>query len=187
MAKFGMLVNSRDASFGSVASVSCRFYLRFGREAQPELLAAGKEGPVSSVKHFGKPWRTDTFLQHLWNQHGVKWKAYNISDLTSRENFFEVSPDDVAYVDTLDAHLDTGENLFFWVRRNVVSSVIGDLVFDPTEYDEKIEAALSICKEDGAGEARGASFDQSELNVTARKVREFSHVIDYIGAGLSFR
>jgi hypothetical protein len=187
MAKLWMQVNSRDASFGSVASVSCRFYLRFGREAQPELLAAGKEGPVSSVKHFGKPWRTDTFLQHLWNHHGVKWKAYNTSDATSRENFFEVSPDDVAYVGTLDAHQDTGESLFFWVRRNVVSSVMGDLEFDPTESDEKIEAALSICEEDGAGEARGASFNQSELQVTVRKVLEFSYVIDYVGAGLSFR
>jgi hypothetical protein len=42
LAKYGLQVDSRDASSGAVAFVSCRFCLRFGREAQPELLAAGK-------------------------------------------------------------------------------------------------------------------------------------------------
>jgi hypothetical protein len=49
----------------------------------------------------------------------------------ARETFFALSPDDVAFVNTLDAHFDTGESLFFWVRRNIVNRVIGDLLFDP--------------------------------------------------------
>jgi hypothetical protein len=135
LANFGLQVASRDVSSGAIASVSCRFCRRFGREAQPELLAAGKRGPVSSVKHFGKPWRTDAFLQHLRKRHGERWKEYDASDVGARDKFFVLSPDDVAYVNTLDAHLDTGESLFFWVRRNIVNRVIGDLLFDPTETD----------------------------------------------------
>jgi hypothetical protein len=55
LAKFGLQVDTRDASFGTVSSVSCRFFLSFGRDAYPQLLAEGKRGPISSVKHFEKP------------------------------------------------------------------------------------------------------------------------------------
>jgi hypothetical protein len=187
LTKYGLRADSRDASFGAVSSPSCRFCLRYGREAQPELLAAGKRGPISSVKQFGKPWRTVAFLQPLRKQHGEKWKEYDDSDVAAREKFFELSPDAVAYVNTLDAHLDNGESPFFWLRRNIVNRVIGDLLFDQTESDEEIEVALSIFEEDGAGEARVGRSEHSELKVTVRKVLAFSLVIDYVGAGLSFR
>jgi hypothetical protein len=42
LANFGLQVASRDVSSGAIASVSCIFCRRFGREAQPELLAAEK-------------------------------------------------------------------------------------------------------------------------------------------------
>jgi hypothetical protein len=98
-----------------------------------------------------------------------------------------LTPDDVAYVNTLDAHLDKGESLLFWVRRNIVNRVIGNLLFDPTESDEKVEAALSIFEEDGAGEATVGRSERSKLKVTVRKVLAFSLVIEYVGANLSFR
>jgi hypothetical protein len=139
------------------------------------------------VKHFERPWRTDAFLQHLKKQHGERWKKYDASDVGAREKFFELSLDDVAYVNTLDAHRDTGESLFFWVRRNIVNRMIGDLLFDPTEPEETVEVALNIFRDDAMGEAWGASAGQSELKVTVRKVLAFSLVIDYVGADLSFR
>jgi hypothetical protein len=64
--------------------------------------------------------------------------------------------------------------------------VIGDL-FDPTESDEKAEAALSFCKEVGVRETRGASSEQTELKATMRKVIAFSLVIDYVGTVVSLR
>jgi hypothetical protein len=163
-------VDSRDASSGAVSSASCRFSLRYGREAEPELLAAGKRGPISSVKLFGKPWRTDAILQHLRKQHGEKWKEYDASDEAAREKFFELSPNDVAYVNNLDAHLDKGESQCSWVRRNIVNRVIGDLLFDPTGSDEKVEAAFSIFKGYGAGEVRLGRYERSNRKVTVRKV-----------------
>jgi hypothetical protein len=51
MVKFGYQMDSRDASSGAVASMYILFCRRFGREVLPELLAAGKRGPVSSVKY----------------------------------------------------------------------------------------------------------------------------------------
>jgi hypothetical protein len=52
-------------------------------------------------------------LQHLRKQYGEKWKEYDAFYVVVIEKFLEVSTDDVAYVNTLDAHLDTGESLFF--------------------------------------------------------------------------
>jgi hypothetical protein len=170
-----------------VSSALCRFRLRYGREAQSELLPAGKRGPISSVKHFGKPWRTDALLQHLRKQHRWNWKEYDASDVATREKIFELSPDDIAYVNTLDAHPDKGKSLLFWVSRNTVNRVASDLLFDSTEFDEKVEAALSIFEEDEAGEARVGRSEHSELKVTVRKVLAFSLVIYYVGDGLSFR
>jgi hypothetical protein len=91
-----------------------------------------------------------------------------------------VFTNDVAYVNTLDAHLDTSESLLFWERQNIVNRVIADMIFDPTESDEKVEAVFSIFKADGVGEARGASSEHSELKVTVRMVLSFSLVIDFV-------
>jgi hypothetical protein len=114
-------------------------------------------------------------------------KEYDSFDVAAREKFFELTPDDAAYVNTLNAHLDKGESLFFCVRRKIVNRVIGNLLFDSTESDEKVDGALNILEEDGAGEARVGRFQRSELNVTMRKVLAFSLVIEYVGAGQSFR
>jgi hypothetical protein len=55
LSKFGLQVDDCDASYGAVASMSCRLCSRVGRESQLEVLAAKKRDPVSSVKDFGKP------------------------------------------------------------------------------------------------------------------------------------
>jgi hypothetical protein len=73
------------------------------------------------------------------------------------------------------------------MRRKIVNRVIGDLLFDPTELKEKVEAALSLFEEDGAREARVGRSEHSELKATVIKVLAFSLVIDYVGAGLYFR
>jgi hypothetical protein len=68
-----------------------------------------------------------------------EWKEYDASDVAARENFFEVSTDDVAYVSTLDGHLKKGESLLFWVRRNIVNRVISNLLF---VEDSRLRTAL---------------------------------------------
>jgi hypothetical protein len=44
-----------------------------------------------------------------------------------------------------------------------VNRVFGSLLFDTTEFDERVEEASSIIKEHGVGEARGASSEHSEF------------------------
>jgi hypothetical protein len=72
--------------------------------------------------------------------------------------------------------------MFFWISEDIVMKVLGEMMFDPLEANEKVESALSIFVADYDG-PRG----DGERKVTIKKVLAFSLVIDYVGAGLSFR
>jgi hypothetical protein len=176
----GLKVDARDAKTSEIQSVSCRFCFRFGREAQAQLVAAGKRGPLNSIKSFSKPWRTDAFVQHLNLQHSSKWKELNDLAADSRESFFDVEEYGAAHANTIDAHIDVGENLLFWIRKNIVHEVVRELVFDHSQ-NEKVETALSIFKKD---DEEGGDM---EFKVTIKRVMAFFLIIDCVGAGLSLR
>jgi hypothetical protein len=113
---------------------------------KPALVAAGKRKALWSVKTFSKPWRTDAFEQHLKLQHASKWREYGVASHAEQDAFFDVSVDEVAHMNSLDAHVDVGA-LLFWVRENVMHNVIRELFFDP-DKGERVEATFSIFKED---------------------------------------
>jgi hypothetical protein len=173
--RLGLKVDARDAKASEIQSISCRFCFRFGREAQAQLVAAGKRGPLNSIKSFSKPRRTDAFVQNLTMQHSSKWKEFNDIAADSRESLFDVKEDGAAYANTIDV----GENLFFWIRKNIVHEVIRELLFDHSQ-NEKVETALSIFKKD---DEEGGDM---ELKVTIKRVMAFFLIMDYVGAGLSF-
>jgi hypothetical protein len=99
------------------------------------------------VKAFSKPWRTDTYEEHLKLQHPTKWCVSMGWRFTlSRRAFFDVAVDEVAHINSLDAHVDAG-SLSFWIRDNIVLGVIRELFFDP-EKGERVESALKIFTDD---------------------------------------
>jgi hypothetical protein len=106
--RFGFKVDARDAKTSEIQSVSCSFCFRFGREAQAQLVAAGKRGPLNSIKSFSKPWRTDAFVQHLTMQHSSKWTECNDLAEDSRESFFIVVKDGASHANMIDAHIAVG-------------------------------------------------------------------------------
>jgi hypothetical protein len=134
------------------------------------------------VKTFSKPWRTDAFEQHLKLQHASKWREYGLASRAEQDGFFDVSVDEVAHMNSLDAHVDVGA-LFLWVRENIVLNVIRELLFDP-DKGEQVEAALRIFKEDAkeqpaaVEEWNGPVF--VERKITTKKVLAFNLTIDYI-------
>lgn len=184
-----MRIKSPDSKSGAIRSVSWKFCLRFGREAQPKSLSHGKRAPLSLVKYFSSPRRTEDFVQHLQLQHAVKWKEYEAVNEEAKKEFFDLYGNESAHANTLHAYVDTGESLFSWVRRNILSRIIGDLLFYPSTCEEKVEAALSNFKEDSNahGIARSSlitmsSHQQMELNVPIRKALAFFVVVDHVAA-----
>jgi hypothetical protein len=89
----------------------------------------------------------------------------------------------VHYANTLDAHLDDNSAaMFFWISKYIVTKVLGDMLFDPLQSDEIMGSTLSIFVTDYDG-PRG----DREVKVTIKKVMAFALVVDFVGAGLSFR
>jgi hypothetical protein len=91
----------------------------------------------------------------------------------------------VPYVNTMDAHVEVdGETFYFWVSEKIVTNVIGEMLFDPNESDEKIENVLSFFERCDDGHHTESSV---ERKVTIKKVSAFRLVVEYVGAGLTFR
>lgn len=74
-----------------------------------------------------------------------------------------------------------------------MSQIIGDLFFHPRTCEEKIEAALSIFKEENNAQGTPSSsrvflsgYGQIELKVTVRKALAFSLVVDRVATGVPF-
>jgi hypothetical protein len=186
---FGLKVAQRESSTGKVASAACRFCFHFGREPRDdasEADAAGKKSKSKNktniVKQFSPPWRTDAYTQHLKLAHKEKWAEYAYLDSAAKDAFFE-GGSCVPYANTLDAHLeDSSGAMFFWISKDIVVKVLGEMLFDPLESSENVESALSIFKTDNDG-----ASGERERKVTIKKVMAFALVVDYVGAGLSFR
>jgi hypothetical protein len=121
-------------------------------------------------------------------QHASKWREYGLASHAEQDAFFDVYVDEVAHMNSLDAHVDVGA-LFFWVRENIVLNVIRELFFDP-DKGERVEAALSIFKKDA--KERPAAVEGGngpvfvERKISINKVMAFSLTIYYISCGLSF-
>jgi hypothetical protein len=187
--RFGLKVERRDAKSSAIQSVSCRFCSRLGREAQPALADAGRRKALQSVKPFSKPWGTDAFEQHLKLQHASKWREYGSANDSEQVAFFDVSVHEIAHMNSLDAHVDTG-TLYFWVRENIVLGVIRELFLDPDD-GKWPENALNIFKENvedrPAGVEEGNGPVCVERKITVKKIMAFKLTIDYVAWGHSFR
>jgi hypothetical protein len=86
--------------------------------------------------------------------HKEKWGEY--SDLSGKDKgtFFS-GQSHFIYANTLDAHMDVDTGaLLSWLDKAIVSDVIGGMLFDPAESEEKREKALSIFERvhDGPGD-----------------------------------
>jgi hypothetical protein len=89
----------------------------------------------------------------------------------------------VPYANTLDAHLDDiSRAMFFWISEDIAVKVLGEMLFDPLESNENVEAALSIFVADYDG-----PIGDGERKLVIKKVMAFELVVVYSGAGLSFR
>jgi hypothetical protein len=102
--------------------------------------------------------------------------------------FFDVAVDEVAHINSLDAHDDAGS--LFWGQENIVLGVIRELFFHP-EKGERVESALKIFHDDAEGRNAGDRERDGpvcvERKIVVKKVMAFKLTIDYVACGLSFR
>jgi hypothetical protein len=178
----------RDAESGAVVGVSGRLCPHFGRE--------GRHGTPTAADGSGKPRSNDT-IKHS-HPSGGRTGSSSISNWLTMLCGLEVPEPDwgrdrvvfrlgfrVPYVNAMEAHVDIGcAVLYFWVNENILSNVIGGMIYDPMEYDVKVENALTAFKRADGGPHSECSV---ERKVTIKNVVAFRLVVEYVGAGLSFR
>ena len=84
---YGIEVSERDAKTKEVKSALCRFCKYFGRK--PAYDENRKRKPTTKAKFFSPPWRTDTIIQHLEDQHPDEWNEYLAADNSLKSGFFD--------------------------------------------------------------------------------------------------
>ena len=128
-------------SAGRVLAVSCRFCLKFGREAKP----GAKRKRTANVQVFRRPFRTDMYKTHHSNAHPEKWSRFLRCSSEEKAAFFDGQ---VNYASTLMAHFEGEGALTLTFNRDIVDVIIGDVLFDPDDESTQStrERALAVFK-----------------------------------------
>jgi hypothetical protein len=184
--QYGLEVTERDSS-RRVLGVSCRFCVKFGREAKP----GAKRKRTTNVQVFRRPFRTDMYKKHHSSAHPEMWSRFMGCSSEEKATFFDGQ---VNYASTLMAHFEGEGALTLTFNRDVVDVIIGDLLFDPDDESTQAtrERALAVFKplEDAAvavddDEAQDLNLEAYRVKISS--VRRFRMVLGFIAGGASFR
>ena len=134
------------------------------------------------MKYFKSPWRNDNIHKHITEQHELKFAEYKQLIPEGREIFF-------ASTDTTFQPMNASSvSLNVLVDKSIVETIIGRLLIDldSDEHDlNNAVHALSIFQlQENADE--GESVNSKWYLISVGNSLQFSMIIKYIGAGLSF-
>lgn len=166
----GLEVSHRDPDNKLIVTLSCRFCRAFGREKVHKRTR--NNTPISSVKNWNGPFRTDHIRRHMSDQHPQHWSTYNeLTDAKKRE-YFKV---DIPYAETLHAHFGIQQDV---IQETVTASIVENILTGILESSEK-----------GSKLCRFLKFNQATHDYTLRIERRkcFNIVVGQVQHGLSFR
>ena len=158
------------------------FCVNFGREEKP----GAKHKATANVIYFKKPFRTDSYKQHLEHQYPEHWKQYQSTSDALKKNYFQDRAPAVSFQNRITAHLPGIQvPIHHTVRKGIVDIIIGEMYFEPNEEvdnnleDTSKEKALSIFKE--------VEDISGMYHIVTKNTIKFGLIVDYLSVGLSFR
>jgi hypothetical protein len=182
--KYGIRVTARCPQSGVVMSAKCLFCERFGKDENDEG-SNRKRKRTSNISYFRAPWRGDNIQKHMKEQHSVKFSEYLDAPVEVQKSFFESA--DAIFL-PLRAANDT---LNMLVDKKIVERIIGDMLLDVDSDDENVNSnvvALRIFQLQEENENSDDVDPNSERYlVVVPNLLQFTLVVKYIRAGLSFR
>jgi hypothetical protein len=108
--KFGLKMTAGDPESGAVSLCVCSFYTVLGREAK----VGAKRKSMYRTKKFDCL-QTDNYLQHLQQQHPLKWvECDDLKSSAERYMFFKEVK--VPFVNSFDSHIERNGALHFTVN-----------------------------------------------------------------------
>ena len=180
---YGLKVSARHPTSSQVSSAMCRFCATFGRDEN----VGGKRARTNNVKYF-TTFRTDGYKRHLSTAHSEYWAEYQkIPTSEGKEQFFKNVP--VAFVNTLDAHLEKQPNrLRTLINGPIVETVVGDLLFHPDDVESvTLQRALQQFKKlDEPDRENGEQGQRDLYEVVIKNPRRFNLCVDFVACGASF-
>ena len=143
--KFGLSVASRVMNSGVVNGLRCRFCVAFGREEK----VGTKQKQGSSQMTWVYPFRYDNIENHVLKQHPEKWAEYQNERKTWRygsrydecNNFFAktITTASRNYFQSPEQSGQARPQLVFTIDKDIVESIIGDMMYFCAEDDEDEE------------------------------------------------
>ena len=120
--EYGLVIVECAPQSAEVVSVSCSFCVNFGREEKP----GAKRKATANVMYFKKPFRTDSYTQHLEAQHPEHWKQYQSTSDALKKIFFQDRAPAVSFQNRITAHLPGIQApIHHTVRKGIVDIIIG--------------------------------------------------------------
>jgi hypothetical protein len=169
---YGLKICERAPTTKQVLSVSCQFCVHFGREEK----VGAKRKATTNVHYFRCPFRVDVFKSHMLSQHSVNWERYASLPKKEKARFFEESSP-VVHRNTLRSHFaEVQVPAHYFVNRNIVDVIIGEMLFDPDDSTISRERALSMFEK-----------DSDRYRIVVKNPIQFRLIIGFISGGASFR
>ena len=172
---FALKVTQRDLTTALVCSVRCQFCAYSGREQIPGQKRQRQQ--TMTVKHWVSPFRTELYKKHHESQHFTQWREYQVLSHDEKVAHFTGK---LQFKETLHSHFgQKNTHLLFKFDASIVEIIIGDLFFHPDDYGGPSHVkALKLFKQ---------NTENSDYMATIKNSMQFHLVVDYVGAGLSFR
>ena len=86
--------------------------------------------------YFKKPFRTDSYKQHLEDQHPEHWKQYQSTSDALKKTYFQDRAPAVSFQNRSAAHLPGIQvPTHHTDRKGIVDIIIGEMYFKPNEED----------------------------------------------------
>ena len=134
------------------------------------------------MKYFKSPWRNDNIHKHMTEQHELKFAEYKQLIPEGREIFFASNDTSCQPMNASSVSLNVP------VDKSIVETIIGRLLIDLDSDEDDLNNAvnaLSIFQlQENADE--GENINSQQYLISVGKSLQFSMIIKYIGAGLSF-
>ena len=135
------------------------------------------------MKYFKSPWRNDNIQKHITEQHELKFAEYKQLIPEARDVF-------LASNDTTFQPMNASNvSLNVLVDTSIVKTIIGNLLIDPERDEDDLNNAINALSifqlQENADEDEDVNSKQYLISVG--NFLQFSLIIKYIGAGLSFQ
>lgn len=189
--RFGLKITERNASTTAVMTVSCLFCIAFGNEDHRDDQEQKKRKVTERPWHFSV-FNTTNYKSHLRNKHPNKWAEYQGLTAENQDLFFDGKTRFGRQQPLITNHFDSSAPVVLYIRKSIVDVLIGEMLLTDASEDEQgyrfKSLAWFVGDWDDEDDYVPVEFKcETHYRVTIKQALQYSLVVKYVAAALSFR